>query len=263
MADKFLNAAQRLASRGLRVFPIKPQLKFPPLIKEWEKKATAHPEIVTQWWTQWPDANIGVVCGRKSGVIVLDVDMKHGQNGEAALRALEAKHGPIPATVESITPHGGRQLWFKAPQFDVKNSVGKLAPGLDIRGGDNGYVVAPPSYVNDKDGAGIYSWSVDSSKEFADAPEWLFPKADVAQLDARRPVTHWQRVCRGIPEGARNETGASIAGMLLRKGIDPETTLQLMLGWNLRCNPPQDEQDIVLTVESILKKEIERRGGTA
>jgi hypothetical protein len=47
----------------------------------------------------------------------------------------------------------------------------------------------------------------------------------------------------------------------LRKGIDPQTTLELLLGWNLRCNPPEDEAIIVRTVESILEKEIKRRGG--
>jgi hypothetical protein len=246
--------------RGLRVFPVTPAHKFPPLLKDWQHKATVDPEIIEGWWSAQPGANIGVVCGRRSGVVVLDVDMKHGVNGEASLRKLEAKHGPIPPTVESITPHGGRQLWFRAPQFDVKNSVGKLAPGLDIRAGDNGYVLAPPSHVSDRDGAGTYYWSVDTSREFADAPEWLFPSAEVAEIDARRPAEHWQRICRGVPEGARNEAGASIAGMLLRKGVDPETTLELMLGWNLRCNPPQDEQDIVKTVESILEREIKRRG---
>jgi hypothetical protein len=82
----FLNAAQRLASKGLRVFPVTPGLKFPPLFKDWQHKATTDLEIIQGWWTAAPDANIAVVCGRKSGVVVLDVDQKHGVNGEVSLR---------------------------------------------------------------------------------------------------------------------------------------------------------------------------------
>src|SRR6185437_5130466 len=108
--DKYLNAAQALALRGLRVFPIKPSLKFPPLITAWQLNATTLPAVIQQWWEQWPDANIGVACGRDSDIVVLDVDMKHGQNGEAELRQLEKTHGALPMSIETITPHGGRQL---------------------------------------------------------------------------------------------------------------------------------------------------------
>lgn len=40
---------------------------------------------VAHWWTQWPDANIGLVTGTASGFWVLDVDPRHG--GDASLDA--------------------------------------------------------------------------------------------------------------------------------------------------------------------------------
>ena len=64
----------------------------------------------------YPAANIAVATGSKSGVFVFDIDMKHEKDGEAELRALEAKHGALPKTVESITPSGGRHLWFRMPE---------------------------------------------------------------------------------------------------------------------------------------------------
>jgi Bifunctional DNA primase/polymerase, N-terminal/Primase C terminal 1 (PriCT-1) len=224
----------------------------------WKSQATTFQGVIEQWWQQWPDANIGVATGGKSGVIVLDVDMKKGKNGEAELRKLEAKHGALPPTIETITPHGGRQLWFLAPGFVVANSVDKLAPGLDIRG-DGGYVLAPPSYVSDEDGAGIYVRSVDSAQTFASAPEWVFPKAEVTEIDQRRPAEYWHRLAKGVPDGYRNDSMPRLAGYLLRQGIDPQTTLELMLGWNLRCTPPEDEKKVVSTVESIALRELERR----
>ena len=33
---------------------------------------------VEAWWRRWPDANVGVVTGRVSGIVVLDVDPRSG-----------------------------------------------------------------------------------------------------------------------------------------------------------------------------------------
>ena len=82
----------------------------------------------------------------------------------------------------------------------------------------------------------------------------------VSQLDTRRPTEHWKRIAKGVPAGTRNISAASLCGYLLRKGIEPETTLNLMLGWDLLCTPPQGPEAIVATVESVLAKEIKRRG---
>jgi putative DNA primase/helicase len=41
--------------------------------------------IISRWWTDTPDANIGIATGAVSGVVVLDVD---GDDGEASLAAL-------------------------------------------------------------------------------------------------------------------------------------------------------------------------------
>ena len=59
------------------------------------------------------------------------------------MRRLEAEHGELPATVEVITARG-RHLYFKMPDMPVRNSAGKIAAGIDMRG-DDGYVLAPPS----------------------------------------------------------------------------------------------------------------------
>jgi Bifunctional DNA primase/polymerase, N-terminal/Primase C terminal 1 (PriCT-1) len=250
--------ALALAKKGIAVFPCWPNRKTP-VCKHGLKEATTDSEIIMAWWSSYPTANIAAATGRISGVFVVDIDMKHGKNGEADLRALEAKHGPLPKTVESITPSKGRHLWFRMPKHSVPNSVAKIAPGIDIRG-DGGYVLVPPSRVVEDYGAGSYHWSVDGASEFADAPEWLFPSADVSQLDTRRPPEHWQRISCGVKEGMRNQTLSSLAGYLLRKAIDPETTLELCLGWNMRCSPPLPEEEVVRTVESILKTELRRRG---
>jgi putative DNA primase/helicase len=139
------SAALALAERGLVVFPCCTNRKTP-ICKHGFKEATTDREVITEWWSNYPSANIAVATGRKSGIFVADIDVKDDRNGEDDLRALGARYGPLPDTVESITPSKGRHLWFRMPEFSVPSSVGKLAPGIDIRG-DGGYVLVPPSRV--------------------------------------------------------------------------------------------------------------------
>ncbi|NIT04147.1 hypothetical protein GTO10_04460, partial [Candidatus Saccharibacteria bacterium] len=129
---------------GWKVFPVKPREKIP-LTEHGCKDATSNERTIVAWGEKWPDANIGVATGQASGIVVLDVDKRHG--GDDSLFELEQKHGELPKTVEVITGGGGRHIYFKYPSGDVtvKNAAGLAGiAGLDIRG-DGGYVVAPPS----------------------------------------------------------------------------------------------------------------------
>jgi hypothetical protein len=108
--------------------------------------------------------NIGCATGEPSGFWVLDID---GQAGESALAALEAEHGPLPATLTHYTGNG-RHLLFTWPGKLVKNSVKRLGDGLDIRG-DGGYIVIAPS----KHASGTLYRFGNISTPIADAPEWL------------------------------------------------------------------------------------------
>jgi Bifunctional DNA primase/polymerase, N-terminal/CHC2 zinc finger len=94
---------------------------------------------VEEWWRRWPDANVGIVTGRVSGIVVLDVDPRSG--GGSALGDLEARWGAFPATPEVRTGGGGRHLWFAS---DEKLPSAVLAPGLELKA-ERSVVTAPPS----------------------------------------------------------------------------------------------------------------------
>jgi hypothetical protein len=119
----------------------------------------------------WPDANIGIATGARSGVFVLDVDT-HGEDGMATLAALEAAHGDLPQTVTSATGGGGLHYYFKLPPDGRRiGDRTKFAPGLDVCAGR--LVVAAPSLH----GSGnAYAW-LDGlgpdDVEPAEAPAWL------------------------------------------------------------------------------------------
>jgi len=136
------------------VFPGDPKTKRP-LVKHGFKDASKDQEQIRAWWTRWPDAIICMPTGRASGFIVLDIDVKNGQDGRAALAELERQHGPLPKTLTAETPSGGLHLYFTMPDTDppLGNSAGKLGPGIDVRG-EGGYIVLPPSRINGR----AYKW---------------------------------------------------------------------------------------------------------
>ncbi len=134
-------AIDEYLGRGWSIIPIRPGDKRP--LVRWEEFQHTRPDeaVALGWFRTWPDAGIGVVTGAISGLVVIDVDLRHG--GDASLGSLEREHGPVPMTVECRTGGGGRHLYFAHPGGVVCNKVG-VAAGIDLRG-DGGYVVAPPS----------------------------------------------------------------------------------------------------------------------
>jgi hypothetical protein len=246
-----IHSALALAARGFRIFPCRPREKRPAPANGL-KDATADREIIRAWWQQQPDNNIAIATGPASGIFVVDVD---GLDAEAALRALEAEHGALPATVEVITARG-RHVYFKWPQEPVRNSAGKIAPHIDVRG-DGGYVLSPPSI---HPSGRRYSWSVDSASHIAEAPGWLLAKQNGVAVSAT-PSPAWRTLIEGVSEGARDCSIARLAGHLLRHHVDPFIALGLLQSWNAtHCMPPLPAADIERIVNSIAGKELRRRG---
>jgi hypothetical protein len=254
-----LNAALKLAARGLYVFPCKPRDKRPATLHG-VKDATTDPDVIKRWWRQEPNFNIGVATGTTSGIMVVDVD---NIDAEAELKKLEDANVALPATVESITARG-RHLYFKWPERDVRNSASKLAPGIDVRA-NGGYVLVPPSlHPSGK----RYAWSVDSANTFAAAPEWLIgmvttPAAVLLFDNTARPAdpAQWRDLVRnGITEGCRNDRIARLVGHLLGRHVDPEVTLEIALAINdARCRPPLPRNEIIAVVDSIAGCELKKR----
>jgi hypothetical protein len=166
-ATQSMKAALDYARLGWSVIPIEPRGKRP--LVRWQVYQHRHPDAteVAEWFRRWSDANIAVVTGVVSGLVVLDLDPPHG--GDASLQELERKHGPIVETVEARTGGGGRHLYFAHPGEMLHNRVG-LAPGVDLRG-DGGYVVAPPSVHASGE---PYRWERSPDVcHLAPLPDWL------------------------------------------------------------------------------------------
>ena len=236
-------------AHGWSIIPIRSGDKRP--LVRWEEFQYRRPRVeeARAWFSGRPEAGIGIVTGALSGLVVLDVDPRHG--GEASLEHLERQHGRLPATVECRSGGGGRHLYFAHPGALLRNKVG-LAPGVDLRG-DGGYVVAPPSLH--ASGA-RYVWVRDRRPEMADLaplPDWVLRQAIEQPARLGHPIAHWRRLVReGVREGARNNTVASLAGHLLRHRVDASVVTEVLLCWNrVRCQPPLMDEEVVSVVESI------------
>lgn len=146
-------------------------------------EVAATEEEVAEWWRRWPDANVGIVTGRVSGIVVLDVDPRSG--GGPSLGALEARWGELPATLEVRTGGNGRHLWFASDQ-ELPSAV--LGPGLELKA-QRSVIVAPPSVHATGQ---RYVWVPGSSPdEVAPAriPGWLELIAHgEARTDPREPL---------------------------------------------------------------------------
>ncbi len=200
--------------------------------------ASADLGVVRAWWDSQPTANVGIATGRRSGLLVVDVDPLRG--GEETLHALKDAHGPLPDTVESLTGGGGRHILFQHPANVVRlpRDLGPDLPGIDLKG-DGGYIVAPPSmHASGR----AYMWEVSSEPgqvDIASPPPWLIELTGKLVKTAAGPVGDV------ILEGQRNSTLTSLAGTMRRRGMGADAIAAALMVENAkRCQPPLPAEEV-------------------
>jgi hypothetical protein len=253
MQTRKLKFALRAAARRCRVIP----LQWPdeagvcncgdrecssvgkhPLITDWLRQATIETKTIRKWWAQWPNANIGVVTGKVSRIVVLDIDNRH--QGAASLQALEKQNGPLPEGPQVITG-GGCHRYFAHPGFLVRNKV-NLLPGVDVRG-DGGYVVAPASLH--KSGRTYLFKFGTKDLPLPNLPDWLLNRPVAPTPSRIEPELI-------ILEGTRNATLTSLAGAMRYRGATQQAIEAALLEDNARrCNPPLSEKEVITIAGSI------------
>ena len=247
--DIVLASALEYAARGWRVLPVQANGKAPlgTLAPNGLHNATTDPAIICGWWAEASDANVGIATGASSGLVVLDVDPRHG--GDRALAELEQEYGPLPATVRAHTGGGGSHVLFAYPiaHGGLRSGVriGEFA-GLDVRG-DGGYIVAPPSTHAS---GGKYRWVPGCGPNevvLAQVPTWLLALAQ------RRPGAAGPPHPEGtIAEGARNSTLASLAGSMRHRGMTTDAITAALLVENARRSvPPLPDEEVKRIAASV------------
>lgn len=247
--NKMLEAALEYARAGWSVVPIGQGTKYPPIPwAEFQTRRATEDEI-RAWWTQWPNANVGAVTGEISGMVVADIDPRHGGSASKQWRL-------APTELISDTGGGGHHLFYRHPGTWVDSTVGASA-GVDIRA-DGALVVLPPSI---HPSGRPYAWR---SKE--KPGEWVqtVPPPSSPTDNEERP--RWlSEALAGVSSGHRDDTAAQIVGYFVGKGIPSDVVLGILDGWNAKNNPPLVQSDLARIVESVYKGAAKRavRNGVA
>jgi len=192
-----LDAALRLAGRGVAVFPLAGKV---PAIRGGRGVLDASTDltVVRRWWANgYPGANIGARV--PADLVVLDVDPRNG--GLAGMRELlgERRRLPETLTVWSGRDDGGRHLYFRRPPGRLTQRG--LPAGVDLKQ-STGYCVVPPSLHPDT--GKPYRWE---NHPPAELPAWLVPVlVEVPTQATARPARRWSAPRSGSVVDAFNAT---------------------------------------------------------
>lgn len=226
--------AKYYAALGVRVLPLQPEQKSPPLLSDWGQKATTEPGTIAGWWSTWPQANIGVAMGAGSALVDIETDIKPGVDGEKSLEGLT-----LPDTWSFRSGGGGVHRLFRCDNPNMPNRVNML-PGVDVRA-NGGYAVFPPSR---HPSGQYYIWIPGHSPQDmphgpAPLPFELFSM--IMGTEKKVPL----EVPQEIMEGGRNDLLFRQACKLRRDGLEEIEILGAIRAMNeARCVPPLDDDEV-------------------
>uniref|UniRef100_A0A6M3L2B7 Putative bifunctional DNA primase/polymerase n=1 Tax=viral metagenome TaxID=1070528 RepID=A0A6M3L2B7_9ZZZZ len=273
-----LNYALEYYLKGYSIIPIKPDKH--PYIKEWlpYQKTTPDKEQITKWWTRWPSANIAVVCGKLSGVMVIDIDT---QEAKESIDEFLPDSLDIPTT---RTPNNGWHLYFRFKE-GLSNKSGAL-PGVDIRT-QGGYIISAPSSCHyEKNGNiidGKHLWinnfKLGYSRDFPEMPSMLFDTLLFAcnnnrysntscigeNDDSQEAGSHQESsmssiVINFLKGGSRDDSLFHTANCLVKGGCEKPVVKKILEILAKNCDPPFSEKEAEIKIESALQRKERREG---
>lgn len=229
--------AAEYVDSGWSVLPVRPDEKRPYMTNWLQYTKTRAPKAMVEgWFTNLTGAGVGVITGRISNMVVLDVESNCPYPIEDLLKR-------YPTQMIARSGGGGYHLFYQYPtsQTRVANRV-RIFEGADLRA-DGGFIVLPPTI---HPSGNRYEW-------VKRGPLGAFPVA-LLELQAQPRVQGegWiTEALRGVSEGGRNDACARLAGYFFKKGMNADIVEALLLDWNERNEPPLPVQEVRTTVKSI------------
>jgi predicted transcriptional regulator len=237
---RMVDQALAYAARGWHVFPVPPGERKSYKSAEYSEGrkwgATTDAKQIERDFEKWPNANVGIVTGPKSGIWVVDADTLEGHDvdGIASLRELEAEYGTLPKTLMAESPSGSLHYYFNySTNATIKNSESGFADGIDVRG-EGGMVIAAPS---ERPGKGTYRWL--NANAVADAPNWLIKLAVGAGEGSRvaptgagdQGPTEWCELLTNIRDGrVLHKSTRGLAAKLVVAGLGGGAAVNFLCG---------------------------------
>ena len=276
-----LEAALSYARRGWHVFPCLAGLKVPATERGFYDATTDQVQI-ERWWTDNPHWNVAIATGA-SGLAVIDVDPAGLAHWDKLLADFPDLAEAARGAPRVVTPRDGFHIYLKG---DGPTTTSKLTPGIDTRGA-GGYVLAPPSYVNDGKSKGAYEGDL-AWVEPVSIPDTFGERlaAMKAPVERSAPALPPEEIRWDMPEtivraeawlqtlvdagdvavegcGGDQRT-YEVCCRVLEMGITPDSALDLIARiWNSACRPPWDERELKIKIRNAWDYGQETRGGKA
>ena len=158
------------------LIPCEPKGKKP-IESGWQKGKNTTMEDYYRWNRSYPNMNIGMVTGKASNLIAIDID------GEEGMKHLEKiSNGDLPKTAKFTTPGGGIRLIYKYPDgIDIKTKVDRLeGEHCEVCFMSDGKQTLLPPSIHPN--GGIYEW-INPPWEvgIAEMPKWMIDYMTIKQ----------------------------------------------------------------------------------
>ncbi len=246
-----LDAALAMAERGWFVFPV---LDRRPLTQRGYKDATTNPEQIRAWWDYCQSAKPAIDLGR-SGLIVLDVDVKNGKPGMAELEKLLPD---LPETAAAETPSGGLHLYYQRPADWAARRVINWRPGLDLLS-DGVLFAYPLDEVALAPAPNLFAPSQERPAErlLGSSPDRpVSPASKDVLRAAERFLSEHGPAVEG--SGGNGHTVQAITKLCWDYALSPEEAWPLLEKWNEGCEPPWSESELAYKIEHLHEGESPR-----
>jgi hypothetical protein len=215
-----------------------------PLIgwKEFQERLATADEL-RSWWARYPQANVGIVTGVLSNLLVIDIDQPE------SIEEVE-KYLPESLVIPTVKTPRGMHLYFR--HVPGVGNLRDVLPGVDVRS-EGGYVVCPPSM------GGAYSWEVGLENEIPDVPAKLLDILNRATPDIRarrdnRAIAHPGQDEDGINYGGRDDTLFHAALTMAKGGATIDEARVAVLSMAASCNPPFPRDQAIIKVSSAFRR---------
>lgn len=255
---------------GWHVLPLEPRGKRPlaRFAPNGFHNATTDLEVITRWWTEQPDANIGIAL-KASGLVAVDVDARNG--GYETLAQLESQYGSIASDVMAFTGGGGQHFLYLSQL--VHSLPGTLGPGIDLKA--DGYIAVEPSIHPDSGKA--YEWEASSSPLDgcipSTLPGWIRDQQRGQSAASALPMPQGEKMddwASKILKGDNlHDSTRDFAASCVASGMHPGAVVNLMRSLMHHSTAPRDARwaqrmrEIHAIVHSAVKKFAQDQDGYA
>ena len=240
-----LEHALEYAKNGFYVFPLSIGSKMPAIAGgKGHNDATIDLNQIREWWKD-NEYNIGIACGIKSDLSVIDLD------GEQGVLSIQDFKPFIPKTLTVKTPRGWH-IYLKYNE-ELKQTANILEK-VDIRS-EGGYVVAPPSVVNDITYA-FHNSTIPIAAMFTvpDPLKVRERKNGATPSDTPESAPNWvSQALQGVSEGSRDATAIKLAGYFHGLGMPEDIIEASMMSFANNCTPPFSPDELRKTIKSAMR----------